>query len=162
MVNIRKARSKDIDRLLELWKRFMEEHREMGREMGDDRVPDMKPDSIETTRTYLSRNVRSRNALLLVLEDEEDIQGYMLSMIQKNIPIFQGEIIGYVAGIYLRDDHRGKGYSSKMFEETRKWFKQKGAHEVTIQVMWCNPHAHKVYQKWGFKDIHTMLRLDLD
>ena len=36
MVDIRKARLNDLDELVELWKRFMEEHREMGKKWKED------------------------------------------------------------------------------------------------------------------------------
>jgi GNAT superfamily N-acetyltransferase len=162
MVRIRKARLNDLDQLIELWKKFMAEHRKMGEKWEEDRIPPMKEEAPELVRKYYTGSIRSRNGYLLVLEDNGHVKGYMHSRLQKNIPVFKGDLVGYVAGIYLKDDYRGKGYSSKMFEDTMEWFKGKGVHEITIQVMGCNPHAHKVYQKWGFKDIHTMLRLDLD
>jgi ribosomal protein S18 acetylase RimI-like enzyme len=162
MVKIRKARISDLDELIEIWKRFMEEHREMGREMGEDLIPKMKKDAPEIVRKFFSNTIHSRLGLLLVIEDMNKVQGYMLSRIQKNIPIFEKDPVGYISDIFLEESLRGSGYSSKLFKQTMEWFHQKGIKEISIKVMWSNPHAQDVYAKWGFNNIDTEMRLDLN
>jgi GNAT superfamily N-acetyltransferase len=152
---------KEVEELVELWNRFMKEHREMGREWKEDRIPEMRNEAPDLARVYFARNIRSKNGLLLVLEDQGRIRGYMLSMIQKNIPVFKNDLVGEVGTLYLERPYRGKGYSSRLFSRTMEWFSSKGIDEVLIRVMCCNPHAHKIYEHWGFKDIHVEMRLDL-
>lgn len=163
MVEIRKARLKDIDNIVEVWKNFMIQQRDLGREFGDDRMPPMKADAPEIVKGHYNRTIRSKKGLLLVLEDDDGrIQGYMLSKIEKNIPVFENDHIGHIVSIYLEDPFRGKGYSSKMYEMTYSWFRSKGIIEVIIEVFTYNPHAHKVYEKWGFDDVHIMMKKKLD
>lgn len=159
---IRKARLNDINEMLKLWKKLVEHQREQGRELGEDRMPRMKEDVLNLVREYFSRTIRSRNGLLLVLEDDNIIKGYMLSRIQKNIPVFSKDPVGYISDIYLEEPYRGKGYSSLMFDETKEWFNNKGITEISIRVMFCNPQAREVYDHWNFKDIDVTMRLDLD
>ena len=161
MVVIRKARLKDIDTIADMWKEFMKEHREMGIKWKEDRIPDFKDNVSEMVRSFHSRSVRSRNSLLLVLEDEGKVHGFMLSAIRKNIPIFKGGPLGSIDSLYIREPYRGNGISSRMFKETMKWFKEKGVSAISIRVMCCNEHAFEVYEKWGFKDIHVEMRLDM-
>jgi GNAT superfamily N-acetyltransferase len=161
MVKIRKAKLKEVDDIVELWKRFMDEHRGMGRIWKEDRIPDFKDDAPDIVEKYFSRSIRSGNGFVLVLEDRGKINGYMLSRIQKNIPVFDKEYVGYVSDIYLNEPYRGKGFSSKMFKESLEWFHSKDITEISIRVMCCNPHARSIYDHWGFKDIHVEMRMDL-
>ena len=124
MAAIRKASLSDVDELVEIWKRFMEQQRELGRIDGKDMLPEMKEDAPEMARTYLARNVRSRKALLLVLEDNNSLQGYMLNTIEKNIPVFVGDRVGFLSAIYLEGPYRGKGYGGEMFKIAREWFRE--------------------------------------
>ena len=162
MGKIRKARLRDIDGMIELWKKLVEYQRSQGREFGEDRIPRIKEDVSEVVRNYFSRTIRSRNGFLLILEDNNIIQGYMLSRIQKNIPVFSKDSVGYISDIYLEESYRGKGYSSRMFNETMNWFNKKGITEISIRVMCCNAQAREVYDHWGFKGIDVTMRLDLD
>ena len=86
----------------------------------------------------------------------------MHSRIEKNIPVFSKDQIGHISDIYIEKAYRGKGYGSKMFEETMEWFCLKGITEVSLKVMCYNPNARKVYDSWGFKDIHIMMRKEMD
>jgi GNAT superfamily N-acetyltransferase len=160
MVKIRKAKLKEVDEVVKIWLKFMEEHREMGRNWKEDRIPKFKEDAPEMAKKYFSLNIRSKNGLLLVLEDNGQIQGYMLSRIMKNIPIFEKDLVGEIGTLYLEKTYRGKGYSSKMFTIAKDWFNTKGISEILIRVMCCNPHAYEIYSHWGFKEIHIEMRLD--
>ena len=161
MVDIRKARLKDIDRIAGMWNDFMKEHREMGIKWKEDRIPEVRENAVEMVRSYYSTCIRSKNSLLLVLEDDDEVRGFMLSVIRKNVPIFKGGPVGFIDTIHINRSYRGRGFSSRLFDETMKWFNEKGVTEVSIRVMCCNEHAYKVYEKWGFKDIHVEKRLDL-
>jgi ribosomal protein S18 acetylase RimI-like enzyme len=162
MGSIRKARVKDVVEIVNIWHHFMDEHREMGREWKEDRIPEIKDNVDELLHDYFSRSVRSKNSYLLVLEDEGKVQGFMLSMIHKNIPIFKKHPVGLISSLHVEKQLRGKGFSSEMFERTMKWFDEKGVSQISIRVMSCNEHAYGIYRKWGFKDIHVEMRLDID
>ena len=161
MVNIRKARLKELDDLVAIWKRFMEQQKGMGREMGEDRLQPLKDNAPEIVRNYFQRSIRSRNGFLLVLEDNGEIVGYMLSRIEKNIPVFKEDRIGYLSDVYLEGPYRGKGHSSRMWKRTLDWFRSKSIKELSIRVLNCNPVAHSIYDTWGFKDLLIEMRLEL-
>lgn len=161
MVKIRKARLKDLYEIVEIWKRFMDQQRELGREMGEDLLPEMKENAPEIFSKYISSSIRSRHGFVLVLEDSGKVRGYMLSRIQKNIPVFDREYVGYVSDIFIEEQYRGQEISSKIWELTLDWFKSKGIKEISIRVLFCNPTAHDIYAHWGFKDVLREMRLDL-
>jgi len=161
-IMIRRARLDDIDELVELWKRFMAQQRGLGGELAVDMLPRMKEDAQDIVRSYISRSIRGRNGFVMVVEDRGKLRGYMLSRIQKNIPIFKNEYTGYVSDLYLDEGYRGKGLSSKMWVRTLQWFREKGVGEVGIRVLSYNHAAYEVYRRWGFRDYLKELRIDLD
>lgn len=160
MVTIRRAKLKDVDGIVSIWRNFMQEHREMGSNWEEDRIPEFVDNVDELVGSHFSKSIRSKNAHVLVIDDQGEVKGFMLSMIMKNIPIFKAERIGILSSLHIEKEHRGKGYSSKMFKLTKDWFKSKGATEITIRVMCCNDNAYRIYRKWGFKDIHVEMRLE--
>ncbi|MFW3146687.1 MAG: GNAT family N-acetyltransferase [Thermoplasmatota archaeon] len=139
--------------MIELWKKFMEHQRGLGRAAGEDLLPKMKENAPEIVGKYFERSIRSRHGYVLVLEDGGSIKGYMLSRIQKNVPVFKDEWIGYLSDIYLEEPYRGRGYASKMWEQTLEWFRSKGINTISIRVLCCNPSAREVYSRWGFTDL---------
>lgn len=159
---IRKARLSDVDEIVELWKRFMEQQRGLGHKQGEDMLPVMRKNAPEIIRKYISRSIRGKNGFVVVIEDGGKLQGYMLSRIQKNIPVFREDHTGYVSDIYLEEKYRGKGLSTEMWLETLRWFREKNIREVGIRVLSYNDTAYEVYRKWGFRDYLKELRMDLD
>lgn len=159
---IRKAKLKDLDVLLELWERFMKHQRELGKEYGEDRVPRMRKDAKDIVRSYFEKTIRSPNGLLIVYEEDSVIQGYMLSNINKNIPIFNDPEVGYISDIYLEFEFRGRGIGRKLFERTMNWFDSKGVKEVSIKVLHYNDIALARYEGWGFRRDYTDLSLKFD
>lgn len=152
----------DVDGIVELWKRFMDQQRGLGGVEGGDMLPKMKKNAPEIVKGYISRSIRGRNGFVLVVEDRGKLTGYMLSRIQKNIPLFKEEYTGYISDLYLDERYRGKGLSTKMWLETLKWFREKEVREVGIRVLSYNDAAYDVYRKWGFRDYLKELRMDLD
>ncbi|MBN1390680.1 MAG: GNAT family N-acetyltransferase [Candidatus Thermoplasmatota archaeon] len=162
MTRIRKARLQEADELVELWKRFMEQQRGLGRADVGDMLPRMRGNARDIVKGYFSRSIRSRHGLVLVLEDYGVIQGYMLSRIQKNIPVFKEDYIGYISDLYIKEGYRGEGVSTKMWKITLDWFQSKGISDISIRVLAYNDLAYNVYRSWGFRDYLKELRIYLD
>jgi RimJ/RimL family protein N-acetyltransferase len=161
MAVIRKAKLIDMDEIVELWKRFMDHQKSLERKEDQNPLPHFREGAPDRVREYFSRSIRSRHGFVLVLEDQGGVQGYSLCRIQKNIPVFEHDQIGYISDIYLEEPYRGKGYSSEMWERSLEWFRKKGIHQISIRVLSCNPAAHKVYEHWGFRDLLIEMNLDI-
>ncbi|MEA3559287.1 MAG: GNAT family N-acetyltransferase [Candidatus Thermoplasmatota archaeon] len=160
-MHVRKARSDDLEDLLKLWNAFMEDQRELGRKDGKDRLQRMKDNAPEIAHGFFLNTIRSPNGLLLVIEDDEKTKGYMLSRINKNIPVFENDLVGYVSDIYLEPELRGKGAASRLWEQTLDWFEKKEVKEISLKVLRYNTGAFDVYEHWGFQHVLSEMRLDL-
>ncbi len=147
--------------MVDLWKRFMDHQSNLERKEGQNPLPRLREGAPDLVRVYFARSIRSRLGFVLVLEDKGRVQGYSLCRIQKNIPVFEYDNIGYLSDIYLEGPYRGKGYSSEMWKRSLEWFREKGIKHISIRVLSCNPTAHEVYEHWGFRDLLTEMDLDI-
>lgn len=156
---IRKAKISDIPALLKLWKNFMNDHDKIVLSRNKKIAPFIKrkKNHIELFNGYVTKCIFSSRSLILVIELDEKLVGYLLCHIKKGIPIYQ-EYVGYFSDVYIDKKYHGRGLSTKMFLEAEKWFKKKGLKEMTIGVFQDNPHAHAVYKKWGFTDFSHELK----
>jgi GNAT superfamily N-acetyltransferase len=162
-MDVRKAKVKEVEQIVRLWRDFMKEH--------DDEIvkiePKIKPyvvlkkDAHKNFGDYLKKNIYSKNALVLVLVDKNKVVGYSLNLIKQNIPVFKVEKLGEFSDLYIKKEYRGKGIASKFKEETIKWFKSKGIKHASIMVWPQNKFAYNIYKKWGFIDQHLEMRLKL-
>jgi len=160
MVIIRKAKLKEVPEIVKLWKEFMKDHREIinSRTKYFTVYQEMKKSAPDNFKSYVSRNIRSKNGTVFVAEDNGKLAGYSLIIIKKNIPIFKVEKYGYINDLFVKKAYRRQKIASQFKELAIKWFKDKGIKHAGITVHTNNPKAHAIYNKWGFRDFHQELR----
>jgi ribosomal protein S18 acetylase RimI-like enzyme len=112
-------------------------------------------------RDSVRKMIHSKNGLVLLSEIDEKPVGFSTSIIKKNFPIFQLEKFGLIGDIFVREEFRGLGISSKLKDESFKWLRRKGIEKVSLNVLPNNSQAIKVYEKWGFSTILSEMRMDL-
>lgn len=57
-----------------------------------------------------------------------------------------------LAWITVHDEHRGKGYATKVFDAGVAYAKAQGYKKITLEVPGNAPDARHIYEKFGFKD----------
>jgi GNAT superfamily N-acetyltransferase len=65
----------------------------------------------------------------------------------------------FLGFMYVEPAHRGKGINSLIIEKLVAWSRAQGLKEIRLQVYSKNLPAIKAYEKVGFKDILTEMRL---
>jgi GNAT superfamily N-acetyltransferase len=156
---IRKATVKDIPLLVGLWKEFMKDHDRIVIRANRKVKPYLERNTVAVAkyRKFITKNVKSRDAIVFIAEIDGKPAGYNLNMIEKTIPIFKIKRIGYISDLFVRKPYRGKGVSTAFIKEAIRWFKKKGMKHVSLKVQ-ANNKARKIYQKWGFMDYHIEMR----
>jgi GNAT superfamily N-acetyltransferase len=149
---IRKANIKDIDILVKMWKEFMKLHDEAMIAKNPKIKPYVKlrKDAPELFRKFSSQQIKSEKGLVLIAEVNGKPAGYVLSLIKSNIPVYELSELGYISDMYVKKEYQGLGLSSKLKDETVKWFKEKKIKHMSLRVYYDNDHARQVYEKWGF------------
>lgn len=99
----------------------------------------------------LVKDIRQKNACLLVAEEKSKICGFIFGEIKedKNM-LFKRPKTGELYNLAVLKSHQGKSISSLLWKELRKWFVQQKCVFITLSVNSNNP-AQEIYQKWGFE-----------
>jgi len=163
MIKIRKARLNDVETISTLWSEFVKNQDEIVEKYCPQHLGGfcLKKNSDEIFRDFVRKTIHSKNGLVLLSEVDEKPVGFSISIIKKNFPIFQLEKFGLILSIFVREEFRGLGISSKLKDETFKWLRRKGIEKVSLNVLPNNSQAIKVYEKWGFSTILSEMRMDL-
>lgn len=76
----------------------------------------------------------------------------------------QGERIpvdgGYVVGVYVHHDHRGRGLVGGLFEGVTAWLRQIGCERVRLHVHADNARAQAAYRRLGFTATGATMTVD--
>lgn len=162
MVSIKKATPKDSKDIVTLFIEFMKEHEKL--------VINNNPyfrlhvaktkNYVQDFRKFILKNIKSKNSIVMYAEENGKPAGYCLAYIKKNIPIYKINKLGYLSDIFVRKNFRKLGISSKMKDESFKWFVKKGVKYVSI-IVYKGNKARVVYKHWGFKDYLIEMRMNI-
>jgi ribosomal protein S18 acetylase RimI-like enzyme len=152
---IRKANESDLNGMIELWKDFMDYH------IAFDRFWTRSDHGHESAYNYIKSILDEDNVQVLVASMGNRIIGYQISQILEHPPVLQKTRYCLVNDIAIDDKYRGRGIGSEMFEEVKKWAKQKGVDRMELQVASGNEKAIRFYEKQGMKpySLHMYLTI---
>jgi GNAT superfamily N-acetyltransferase len=162
-VMIRKAGLKDVPLIVKMWKEFVKDHERivLSNNPKQKTYLSRRPGAAKMFGKYISKQIRSTNAVVHIADVKGKPAGYNLTFTKKNIPIFTVGKLGYLSDLFVRDKYRGMGISSMLKDEALRWLKKKGVAHASIMVNPNNPHAHKIYKRWGFMEYHVEMRKKL-
>jgi ribosomal protein S18 acetylase RimI-like enzyme len=100
----------------------------------------------------LAQNLKQTNTVFFIALNKGEIIGYVGAEIKKNPVYIKFKERGHLFNIYVRPAYQGRGIGKKLINETMKWFKKKGLHDLMILVHDHNKKAHRIYNKNGFDD----------
>jgi len=166
-ITIRKAISKDVPEILNLWKGLMLHHQKLVRKNREKKpLLGLVPDARGKFRKWVGQWMKSDDGLVLVAEDKEarsgkKIVGYSLNFIKQGIPVFKVGLFGHMGDLFVKQGYRGKSISSRFKNAAWKWFRKKKMKYASISYYPENKDATEIYRKWGFLDYHIEMRRKL-
>lgn len=98
--------------------------------------------------------LRDKKILLLVIEENKKLIGYMHATFFKNI-YRKG---GYVGDIFVLKEFRRKGIATKLINKFIKVLKNRGYKMISLSVSIKNKKAVRLYKKLGFNICHYDLK----
>lgn len=153
-MEITSATEKYIPEIVELWKKFMDFHKDI-----DTRFP-MSAGAQEQQEKHLMDSLESKDARLLVVLDNGHAVGYSLAEIHKYPPIFAREIYGYISDMFIQTEYRRKGIGGQMVAKIFEWFESRNIERIELSVAARNQVGYSFWRKQGFKDYAHRLYLD--
>lgn len=96
--------------------------------------------------------------------DENDVmKGYAFCVFQehKGDNVLTDIKTLYIDDLCIDENCRGQHIGSVLYEAVKKFAKEQGCYNVTLNVWECNPSARKFYEKAGLKPYKTGMEVIL-
>ncbi len=65
--------------------------------------------------------------------------------------------VGYLEGIYVREEYRNRGYARELLAECEKWVKQKGCSEFASDCELNNDASLQFHMRVGFTEANRII-----
>jgi ribosomal protein S18 acetylase RimI-like enzyme len=111
---------------------------------------------------YLDNRFSEKSTRLIVAQEDGELVGFMLCLLQPNAPIFKERTIGVISDVYVNEERRRKGVAKEMLKVALRWFKKNRVRTVSLSVAAANFEARVAWGQLGFKPHMIHKRLDLD
>lgn len=117
----------------------------------------------EAAIARLLERVASSNGAALVAEVEGAVVGHMFLTIEQHGPFVREALrpYGYVADLFVRAAHRGKGIGTALLAEAERLAIARGLPRIVIGVLAGNSGAERNYRRFGFQSYALELSKDL-
>lgn len=162
MIEIRKARVKDIPSITRLDKILDDESNEIVKNNYPEYLEDFsfnKPDD-KIFMNLIKKAIYSKNSLVLVSEINSLVVGYLFLSIKKN-PFYKLKQYGLIQAIFIEKNYRNRKISTKLVIKALAWCKEKKLKRVSLYVLINNHHAIEVYKNWGFVPFSLDMKLNI-
>ena len=153
-MNIRRAQTKDIDRIFDLLFQVQDIHAQ-GR-------PDIfKIGGRKYTEEDLKKIILNDKTPVFVYEDENGIvQGHCFCIYREVLPentSLQSIRTLYIDDLCIDESARGMHIGQQLYEYVVEEARRTGCYRVTLHVWTCNPTARKFYEKMGLIPVQEEL-----
>ena len=161
-MKIREIKENELD---SLWN-FEKENREYDKKILGEKFWPFYPSKInekekEIWLKDLKKSFKNKNTNLLVVEVDEKIVGYSWLHTSSLKYLKPKKIVGYIEEFFLTEKFRGKGISTKLINETIKWFKERKVEFISLNVFSNNKDVIGIYEKFGFKPFSICMKKEV-
>jgi L-amino acid N-acyltransferase YncA len=109
---------------------------------------DTEPVSVEQRLSWFREHDPARRPILVAEEEGEVVGWISLSDFYDDRPAYHGTA---EIGIYVREDHRGRGIGGRMLEETIRRTPELGIKTLTAGAFAGNEPSLKLFERFGFQ-----------
>ena len=158
MVKIVRCSKKDLPKILEFSKNFIEEYR---------KITKMKTKvtvkfALKFKKGIFEKDLKSKKGAIFALEDDGEYKGYIFVLTfipgmeksEKYSP-------AYISDLHIEKQFRRKGFAKKLIKEAEKWAKSKNKKEIMLDVGTFNKGAIDLYKSLKFEDKSVKLEKKL-
>lgn len=127
--------------------------------------PDLfKEGAKKYTDNELKAMLKDKTKPIFAAVDENDVmKGYAFCVFQehKGDNVLTDIKTLYIDDLCIDENCRGQHIGSVLYEAVKKFAKEQGCYNVTLNVWECNPSARKFYEKSGLKPYKTGMEVIL-
>ena len=152
---VRRAKPKDIPHMVELWKDYMEFHRNV------DALYTSTEDAPQKWVIWAAECIASKESCVLVAESGGRLVGLSLAEITQRPPVMRKQRYGAIVDFAVSEHFHRKRIGTRLFEDTKQWFHNHGIDRIELRVLSGNPAALAFWRQMGFKTYIEVQYLDL-
>jgi ribosomal protein S18 acetylase RimI-like enzyme len=141
---IRKAGGGDLTAIGELWKEFMDFHKQRDPHFA------RSADGHECFKDFIAGHMSADTSCVLVAEQDGCVVAYCLATLAKYPPVFENRDYGTVFDLAVARRCRRTGIGEKLYRAVETWFADHRVHRIEIRVAVSNEVSTSFWSKMGF------------
>ena len=142
---ITQATEADIPDLVEIWKDYMDYHRDI------DSFYTVEERGPASFGAYLAELMGQENVLIVKAENGDECAGFAIAKIESRPPVYEEKMFGHITDMAVRPTHRRHGAGERMLERLFDWFRQRNISRVQLNVVPDNSVGFSFWRKMGFE-----------
>lgn len=156
MITVRRAQKKDADKTIKLLSEVLELHAKL------------RPDIFISGRTKYTREElngifsNDETPVFVAVDDNDEVAGYAFCVMKQ--PPFSTNMKPvrtlYIDDLCVDEDVRGQHVGTILFDHVKKYAKEQGCYDVTLNV-WEGNNAREFYDKMGMFVKETQMEIIL-
>ena len=155
VINIRKARNKDITEIVNLNQQLFEHEKNKG---FDDTLNCTWP---LKNKSYFKQSISNKNRVCFVAIENQEVVGYIIGSINNAEDYRNIKKIAEADNMFILSKYRNQGLGSLLIKEVIKWAKLKKAKRIRVVISANNIQSIKFHKKVGFKDYNITLEQEI-
>ncbi|HEX8911009.1 MAG TPA: GNAT family N-acetyltransferase [Humisphaera sp.] len=126
-----------------------------------------RSDPGEVYRGWLTKRVTDERSVFLVADaagrgEPPRPVGFLIGMVEAEIPIYRVREFGFVHDVWVDDDYRHEGVGRQLVMRAVERFKEIGVVQVRLDVVHTNEAARKLFEQCGFRPSVTEMLVELE
>ncbi|UCE45052.1 MAG: GNAT family N-acetyltransferase [Methanobacteriota archaeon] len=155
-IGIRDGTEEDLERVVDLWEELVKHHSAYSDHFT------LARDGRKKWAKYLNEKFSEPSTRLIVAEENDDLVGFMLCLLNPGKPIFKEKAVGVISDAYVVKHRRRKGIMKEMLSVALRWFSKNRIRAVEVSVSIANQEARDAWNQLGFRPFMERKRLQLD
>lgn len=156
-MQIRPATPEDVPAILPMVSQLATLH-----ESWDPQRYDYRPDTAEMYDSWLRSHANNPKSVFLVAERQRRVVAFLIGTIERTIPIYRMERIGFIHDMWVDPAYRHEGIGRQMAMHAVELFREKGITQIRLETATANEPARKLFESCGFRPCSMEMLIDLD
>ena len=151
MLRIRKAIQQEVEAICDVFCEYIDFHYQFD--------PSYKraKNAHKVFAGFISSQISSRKALVLVAIKDQKIVGYLNASITLKPPVFETRRYGIIYDLAVTSSQRRLGIGTELYQNCLEWFETKNLDRIELGVTTTNPISNKFWKKMGYLPYYKKL-----
>ncbi len=148
---VRKARSKDLDRVIELWWEMELSHTHYDRPFYERKS---RKECYWRARRYFGISIKKSGDFIFVVEENGELLGFVKGSVVPRPPVRRITKQGVIGALVVSGAHRRRGVATRLMKAAEKELKKRKVKMAILDVETGNQGARRLYSGLGYNDRH--------